>query len=224
MSNRLSLRDLVEGGLSLALANRLAVVLFVLADVTLSYAVLWVEQQYSLSLALIMVVSTATVLLTTLALMLAIGGRLDLVRSDPVELFVRSVFGLAAWLIGTLAFVVGALLLIVPGLYVLARLTTALPLIVLDGNGILEGLNRSWAMTEGSAWPLMGIQGALLGLEVLLSFFSPQVVPSEYSSATLAMSMSLVAISLVTAFGTAMAIFALRALAPPRDELSEVFT
>jgi len=217
------LRDLIEGGLSLALANRLAVVVFAVADVTLSYGLLWAERQYSLSLALFMGLSTAGVLLTSLVLMLALGGRLDLLRSDPVELFVRSVFGLAAWLIGTLAFVAGALLLIVPGLYVLARLTIALPLILLDGNGILEGLSRSWEMTERSAWPLVGIQGGLLGLELLLSFFSPQVVPSDYSWAALVVSMPLVAISLITVFGTAMSIFAWRELAPPSDELTEVF-
>jgi hypothetical protein len=223
MNNRLSLRDLIEGGLSLALANPLAVVLFVVADVTLSYGLLWAERQYSLSLALFMVLSTAAVLLTNLALLLAIGNRLGLVLSDPVELFTRTVFGLAAWLIGTIAMLAGALLLIVPGLYVLARLTTALPLIVLDGTGILDGLNRSWVMTERSAWPLTGIQGGILGLELVLSFFSPQVVPSDYSMATLAMSMSLVAISLVTAFGTAMSVFACRTLSPPPDELIETF-
>lgn len=223
MSNRLSLRDLIEGGLALALANRLAVALFVVADVSLSFGLLWATEHFDLGLASLMVLSAAAILLASLGLMLALGNRLDLVLSDPVELVIRSVFGLAAWLIGTIAFVAGLLLLIVPGFYVLGRLTTALPLVLLDGTGILEGLNRSWAMTESSAWPLTGIQVGLLGLEVLLSFFSPEVVPSEYSMAALAMTLSLVAISLVTAFGTAMSVFACRTLSPPPDELIETF-
>lgn len=223
MSDRLSFRDLVEGGLSLVLANRVAAVLFVAADVILSYGLLWAEGYYDLSLALFMVLSTATVLLTSLALMLALGNRLGLVVSDPVELFTRSVFGLAAWIIGTIAFVAGLLLLIVPGLYVLARWTTALPLIILDGDGILEGLGRGWVMTERSAWPLVGIQGGLLGLEVPLSFFSPQVIPSEYSISTLAMCTSLVALSLLTVFGTAIAVFTWRELSPPTSQLAETF-
>ena len=135
----------------------------------------------------------------------------------------RLVFVLAVTLLVSIGAGLAAILLIVPGLYVGARWYLAQPLVLLEGCGIIEAMNRSWQLTEASAWPLVGTivilavpnlaVGLFAGTEEALSFaaVSPQVILPELVGAALG------------AFGIAISVFALREFAPSRDELSEVF-
>ncbi|MDX1443939.1 MAG: hypothetical protein R3270_09250 [Gammaproteobacteria bacterium] len=54
------------------------------------------------------------------------------------------------------AYMVGILLLIIPGLMVLFLLYMMTPLILLDGRGPFEAVKASWQLTWGNAWRLVG--------------------------------------------------------------------
>jgi hypothetical protein len=75
--------------------------------------------------------------------------------------------GLAASLIQGIAFGFGLVLLILPGLYLLARLWLVIPLIVAETRDPLDAIRRSWELTRGRGLQLMGFVAILL-LGVLL--------------------------------------------------------
>lgn len=54
-------------------------------------------------------------------------------------------------LLASLAAGIGILLLVIPGVYIGIRLATALPAAVVEGEGVIDALQRSWARTEGHA-------------------------------------------------------------------------
>lgn len=78
---------------------------------------------------------------------------------------------LAALLLTALPTGLGFLLLIVPGLYLSARLFPVLPIAAIERLGPAELLRRSWAMTDGAGWSIAWflVLGtlALLGLSFL---------------------------------------------------------
>jgi hypothetical protein len=61
---------------------------------------------------------------------------------------------LAAVLIITPVTTLGFLLLIVPGLYLFARLFLMAPVVVIEGLGPVAALRRSWALTADSGWTI----------------------------------------------------------------------
>ena len=72
------------------------------------------------------------------------------------------VFSVALSLVGAalaygIVVVLGLLLFIIPGIYLGARLSLALPAIVLDGESAIDGLSRSWDVAEGNVLKLVGI-------------------------------------------------------------------
>jgi hypothetical protein len=218
----LNLADLMEGGLREMRAHPIAVMLYVIASAVVGYLILWaVGRGTNLGLALLAGLAAGTPISSLLTL--AYGRKLRELILDPVELAVRLVFVLAVTLLVSIGAGLAAILLIVPGLYVGARWNLAQPLVLLEGRGIIEAMNRSWQLTEASAWPLVGttvilavpnLAFALFGnTEAAISFaaVSPQAILQELVGAALG------------AFGLAISVFALRELAPPRDELSEVF-
>lgn len=70
--------------------------------------------------------------------------------------------GVAGALIGVIVVIAGFVLLAI----VAFRWMLAQPAIALDGQGPIQGLNRSWAVTRGNLWRLFGLF-VLLGLLVL---------------------------------------------------------
>lgn len=62
---------------------------------------------------------------------------------------------LLAVLLITPATTIGLLLLVVPGLYLFARMFLMGPAIVIEGLGAVAALRRSWAMTADCAWTLV---------------------------------------------------------------------
>ena len=73
---------------------------------------------------------------------------------------------LAAALLTGLAVIGGLILLILPGVWVAVRLSMV-RFEVIDGAGIRESLNKSWALTEGHFWRLFLFMLALIVLNVL---------------------------------------------------------
>jgi hypothetical protein len=72
------------------------------------------------------------------------------------------VTGIVVWLLILLAFGIGLVLLIVPGLYVGVRFAFAIPAVFLDDRGIGESLRDSWGRTKGHGWTIFGIAALLL--------------------------------------------------------------
>lgn len=68
----------------------------------------------------------------------------------------RAIPALVGMVIYMLAYLVGALLLVIPGLMVLFLLYMMMPLILLDGVGPFEAVRKSWQLTWGNAWRLLG--------------------------------------------------------------------
>jgi hypothetical protein len=213
----LGIGDLIEGGLSQLRKHWVAVTVLVIVDALLSYAILDAESRFELTSNLTLLLGLCAWFLTSSVLILALGGHLWLLMSDPVELFTRLVFALAASLVATVCASVFAIFLIVPGLYAWARWTIAAPLILLGGSGVFEGLGRSWELTESSRWPLVGVVVILLisqGFASLISLAGPSAI---------AVPVSLVAGSTVIAFSAAIAVYAFRELSGFTSELAEVF-
>lgn len=70
-----------------------------------------------------------------------------------------SYFGLS--FLQGLAVIVGALLLVIPGIVLLVRWIPAAPLLLCEGRGVSDTLGKSWEETKGNFWPLFGT--SLLG-------------------------------------------------------------
>jgi hypothetical protein len=64
---------------------------------------------------------------------------------------------LGALLLFGLAFGAGALLFVLPGLYVAARLATIVPTVVVEDVGPIEALQRAWARSRGHAWHSLAV-------------------------------------------------------------------
>ncbi|MCY1083565.1 hypothetical protein [Archangium lansingense] len=67
----------------------------------------------------------------------------------------------------------GALLLILPGIYFAVCLSLAPALVVLDGLGPLQSLQRSSLLTVGHRWSLLVVFGSIFLLQVLLTQLIP---------------------------------------------------
>jgi hypothetical protein len=72
-------------------------------------------------------------------------------------------FGLARFwsvvlivLLMALAIIAGLILLVIPGLIVLTRLTCAVPALVVEGKRGRSALSRSWNLVKGRGWPVFG--------------------------------------------------------------------
>jgi hypothetical protein len=85
-------------------------------------------------------------------------GRADL---DVGELYSRARARLAALVVaGLLAGVgilLGLILLVVPGLYLLTRWSMIVPVIVLENRSAGESFGRSWELVRGNAWRVFGL-------------------------------------------------------------------
>lgn len=130
-----------------------------------------------------------------------------------------SLFGLN--LLSGLAIIVGFLLLIVPGIYLMARWSAADAALLSEGEGVSAALGESWEMTASHIWPIIG---ALLVVYVPvflisfgLGFTMGDTIPLVISGIT-----NLLIFTGVTfAWLMGVAIYAL--LQPKTDALAEVF-
>jgi hypothetical protein len=79
--------------------------------------------------------------------------------------------GLVVWLATT----AGTLLLIVPGVFLGCALAVAIPAAVVERGGVGKALSRSFSLTRGYRWRILGGFLALLGLVYMIAF-AAQVV------------------------------------------------
>ena len=73
-----------------------------------------------------------------------------------------------AGILAGLGIVVGLILLIVPGLYLLARWSMIAPAIILENVSATESFSRSHALVRGRAWPVFGILIVLFVINVIV--------------------------------------------------------
>ncbi len=123
-------------------------------------------------------------------------------------------------------------LLIVPGLYCMARWSLVTPLIVGEGRGVSEAMSESWARTKDSVWSLVavyavyalgivvvlfaaGAAGAAAGLDVEVASDSSVgvIMPFVVNLAAVALNMA----------GTLIAVAIYRALAGHGAQYDDVF-
>jgi hypothetical protein len=220
---RLSIGELLDGGLALLIARPISAGLFILADASMAYGLLWAEARYELGLAAVIGISFIGYAVLSSFFTLALGERLGEVLADPAELFVRVVFVFATGLIVAFGAGLAFLLLIVPGLYVLARWSLVSPLILLQGAGIREALGRSWQLTEASVWSLVVVSVMVYLPQGLISFFGGSDLEAAQWPPTAGLAFELLATSSLVAFEVAVIVFTCRELAAPTDELTEVF-
>lgn len=100
----------------------------------------------------------------------ALGGEPAAERSFGVRLAIVFV----ANLIAGIAVVIGLLLLVVPGVYLLVRFRLVTAAVMLEDRGPVDALARSYELTEGHGWTVFGVVvlfGALGFLLVLLAGF-----------------------------------------------------
>jgi hypothetical protein len=68
------------------------------------------------------------------------------------------IFYLVANFLATIAFLLGLILFIVPGLYLIGRLLPLAPVIVAENRrNPIEALSRTWALTKGHGWAVLGM-------------------------------------------------------------------
>jgi len=73
----------------------------------------------------------------------------------------RFAFSIVSAVIIGIATVIGAIFLIIPGIYVALKLSLALPAIWIEGKGPIEALSDSWARTSGRMWTVLGVNALL---------------------------------------------------------------
>lgn len=80
----------------------------------------------------------------------------------------RIVYLLGAFLVATVVVAVGFVLLVIPGIYLLARFVLFPAAVMVDGKGPLQGLSESWQRTGGHVLTVLGFLGVLFGVLFVL--------------------------------------------------------
>jgi hypothetical protein len=135
----------------------------------------------------------------------------------------RNRFGAFWWLnlVSALGIALGYILLIVPGLYLMVRWSTASAVLLAEGEGVSEALGGSGAIAARSFWPILGallvifVPAGVIGIGLAVAF--------ETSLPVVAPMISYV--FLFSAFGVSwLAAVSIYSLARPGQEhLAEVF-
>nr|WP_166174855.1 glycerophosphoryl diester phosphodiesterase membrane domain-containing protein [Altererythrobacter segetis] len=124
-------------------------------------------------------------------------------RSGKGEDTFLTFFGLS--LLSGFAVLVGLILLIIPGLFLIARWSIAQPLVVARGDGVMQAFGESWERTRGNEFQILMAMLALLALFIAIAIAGAalfektdiigivigQVGSSAISAASLAMGVAL---------------------------------
>jgi hypothetical protein len=130
-----------------------------------------------------------------------------------------SLFGLN--LLSGLAIIVGVLLLIVPGIYLMARWSAADAALLSEGEGVSAALGKSWEMTASHIWPILGallvVYVPVFGVSFAVAFTMGDTIPLVTSGITNLL------IFTGVAFAWLMGVAIYTLLEPKTDTLAEVF-
>jgi hypothetical protein len=120
-----------------------------------------------------------------------------------------------------LAILIGLVLLIIPGVYLLARWSAADAALLTEGEGVTAALGKSWKMTAPHLWSIIGallvVYVPAFGLGVGLTIAMGDTMPIVTSAIT----NTLIFTGSVLAWLIGVAIYTL--LRPATDTLAEVF-
>jgi Membrane domain of glycerophosphoryl diester phosphodiesterase len=75
---------------------------------------------------------------------------------------------IVAGILAVLGVILGLILLIIPGLYLLTRWILIIPVIVLEGRSAGESFGRSWELVKGFGWNVFGV--IVLTILILIGF------------------------------------------------------
>jgi hypothetical protein len=92
---------------------------------------------------------------------LSLGETFARVRPQLVAIIVAGV-------LAAIGVILGLILLIIPGLYLLTRWILIIPVIVLEGRTAGESFGRSWGLVRGFAWNVFGV--IVLTILILIGF------------------------------------------------------
>jgi hypothetical protein len=120
--------------------------------------------------------------------LLALSWLVERIRQDESRSFGESLraavsrwpAGLWTQLLGTLAWMAGLVLLLIPGLFIGVAIAFSPMLVALRGRSGLQALQGSWDLVRGRWWPVFWLWSALLLLEVGLTI--PLWLPFEFLS------------------------------------------
>ena len=87
--------------------------------------------------------------------------------AEPLTPHVAGFFLLG--IVGSIGVLAGLVLAIVPGLYLAARWLVAGPILLVERDGVIAAMRRSWVVSAPLAWPLSGL---------LLVFWTPMAITS----------------------------------------------
>src|SRR5262249_26037784 len=73
----------------------------------------------------------------------------------------------------------GIILLIVPGLIALAGFSVALPACVVERDGPIASLSRSFELTRGHWWPILGVSVSLVVISLIITAAIKAAIPSQ---------------------------------------------
>lgn len=87
-------------------------------------------------------------------------------RSDNGRDIFLPYMGLSLLYVG--AVLIGFILLIIPGLFLVARWILAQPLVIARGDGVMQAFGESWEKTRGNEFQILVVMLALLCLFILI--------------------------------------------------------
>ena len=75
-------------------------------------------------------------------------------------------------LVSTLATIAGLVLLVLPGMWIAARLFAATTAVVVEGRGVVDATRRSWQLSRGHTGMLLGTMGVATLVSLGFSFWA----------------------------------------------------
>jgi hypothetical protein len=144
-----------------------------------------------------------------------------LVRRGYTERGRRGRFGamLGLTIVSGVCYLLGFVLLVVPGIYLLIRWSVSVPVLVGEGAGVFESLTRSGEEVRGRFWPVLGFSLIFWAAFLLAAVASIVLVGSE----TLASSILLNLLLNTTLVSYWVGMVAVYMAGRPRADLARVF-
>lgn len=218
------MEESIEVGLLLAAVRELfgttvkPIVIYV-SVMTVLFSLLDLANAGSGQFSLNSILSTVSGYLLMRALVLDTG----LAREGEVAGF-GSYFGIG--LLEGLAYLIGLILLVVPGIILIVRWTPSIPLLMCERRGVSQSMRLSWAKTKGHFWPLLGLT-LLGGVPFVLVVAAAGILfgdASPTSATGVAKSLAVnLCMTLVSAYYALLALVTYRQLFRPHEGLAEVF-
>ncbi len=128
--------------------------------------------------------------------------RFDYIGKDTDDVIVA--FALFS-IVYSIAVGVGFLLIVFPGLYMMARWSVAQPTLIANGMGAFDAMKESWARTKGSEFPILIVILILIVVPAAIAFFiGTQFADDNAAGIAIAQLVSAISSMLGIAMGVAL--------------------